>query len=70
MHVFLRNNREFIADEVVGIINDQFARQIYSAYNISGNSFDIFVGNTEHEHTYVSGGTVQLGSGGTDLQHY
>ena len=62
---FLRNNREFIADEVVGIINDQFKTDHYSAYNISGNSFDIFLGNTEDEHTYVSGGTVQLGSGGT-----
>ena len=58
---FLRNNRDFIADEVVGKINDQFARYFYSAYNISGNSFDIFVGLAEQEHTYVSGGTVKFG---------
>ena len=31
-----------------------------SAYNISGNSFDIFVGLAEQEHTYVSGGTVKF----------
>ena len=57
----LRNNRDFIADEVVGKINDQFARYFYSAYNISGNSFDIFVGLAEQEHAYVSGGTVKFG---------
>ena len=57
----LRNNRDFIADEVVGKINDQFARYFYSAYNISGNSFDIFVGLAEQAHTYVSGGTVKFG---------
>jgi hypothetical protein len=57
----LRNNRDFIADEVVGKINDQFARYFYSAYNISGNSFDIFVGLAEQSHTYVSGGTVKFG---------
>ena len=65
---FLRNNRDFIADEVVGKINDQFARYFYSAYNISGNSFDIFVGLAEQEHTYVSGGTVKFG--GTTAQCY
>ena len=57
----LRNNRDFIADEVVGKINDQFARYFYSAYNISGNSFDIFVGLAEQAHTYISGGTVKFG---------
>ena len=64
---FLRNNREFIADEVVGIINDQFKTDHYAAYNIDNvnNTFDIFLGNTQDTHTYVSGGTVQLGSGGS-----
>ena len=61
--VFLRNNREFIADEVVGIINDQFKTDHYSAYNVGvdGNgkqTFDIYLGQTEDEHTYISGGTV------------
>jgi len=59
--VFLRNNREFIADEVVGIINNQFARNYYSVYNISGSSFDIYLGQTTSTHTYVSGGTVTFG---------
>jgi len=56
--VFLRNNRDFIADEVVGKINDQFKRDYYSVYNVSGNSFDIFLGVLDHPNTYVSGGTA------------
>ena len=55
---FMRNNRECIADEVVGKINDQFKRDYYSVYNISGSSFDIFLGTLDHPNTYVSGGTV------------
>ena len=58
---YLRNNREFIADEVLGMINAQFARLHYSVYDIGaggGNDFKIFVGLTGQEHTYVSGGTV------------
>ena len=58
---FIRNNREFIADEVLGIINSQFARLHYSVYDIGaggGNDFKIFIGLAEQEHTYVSGGTV------------
>ena len=58
---FLRNNREFIADEVVGRINAEFARNYYSVYNISGSSFDIYLGQTTSTHTYVSGGTVTFG---------
>ena len=60
--VFLRNNREFIADEVVGKINDQFKREYYSVYNISGNSFDIYLGTLDHANTWVSGGTVTFGA--------
>jgi len=56
--VFLRNNRDFIADEVVGKINDQFKREYYSVYNISGNSFDIYLGTLDHANTWISGGTV------------
>ena len=58
---YLRNNREFIADEVLGMINAQFARLHYSVYDIGaggGNDFKIFIGLAEQEHTYVSGGTV------------
>ena len=57
----IRNNREFIADEVVGRINREFAKDYYSVYNISGNSFDIYLGTSTYEHTYVSGGTVEFG---------
>jgi hypothetical protein len=60
--VFLRNNREFIADEVVGKINDQFKREYYSVYNISGNSFDIYLGTLNHANTWISGGTVTSGA--------
>ena len=35
---FIRNNREFIADEVVGKINDQFKRDYYSVYDIGGQA--------------------------------
>jgi len=58
---FLRNNREFIAEEVLGEVNNQFARFHYSVYDISGSTFKIFVGLTGQEHTYVSGGTVTFG---------
>ena len=64
---FLRNNREFIADEVVGRINAEFARNYYSVYNISGSSFDIYLGQTTSTHTYVSGGTVTFGGTGYNV---
>ena len=56
----IRNNRDFIADEVVGKINAQFAKYYYAAFNIVGNSFDIYLGtNTAGgTHTWVSGGVV------------
>ena len=50
--VFLRNNREFIADEVVRKINDQFKTEYYSVYDISGNSFKIFLGVLDHPNNY------------------
>ena len=34
---FIRNNRDFIADEVVGKINDQFKKEYYSVYDIGGS---------------------------------
>ena len=58
---YIRNNRDFIADEVVGRINYQFAKEYYSVYNVSGNSFDIYLGLSTFPHTYVSGGTVTFG---------
>jgi len=60
----IRNNRDFIADEVVGRINDEFKKEYYSAYNIDtvNNTFDIFLGTSNFAHTYVSGGTVYFGA--------
>ena len=59
----IRNNRDYIAEEVVGIINDQFKSDYYSVYNIDtvNNTFDIFLGTLDHPNTYVSGGTVTFG---------
>ena len=50
----------YIAEEVVGIINEQFSKDYFAVYNIdtSNNTFDIFLGTTDHANTYVSGGTV------------
>ena len=59
----IRNNREYIAEEVVGIINKQFSKDYFSVYNLDtvNNTFDIFLGPTDHVNTYVSGGTVTFG---------
>ena len=59
----IRNNRDYIADEVVGRINDEFKKEYYLAYNIdtNANTFDVFLGTSNYEHTYVSGGTVVAG---------
>ena len=59
----IRNNRDYIAEEVIGIINDQFKSDYYSVYNIDtvNNTFDIYLGLLDHENTYVSGGTVTFG---------
>ena len=59
----IRNNRDYIAEEVVGIINDQFKSDYYSVYNLDAvnNTFDIYLGTLDHANTYVSGGTVTFG---------
>ena len=60
----IRNNRDFIADEVVGRINDQFKKDYYSVYDISGNDFKIFLGPLDHDNTYDAAnptGTVTFG---------
>ena len=57
----IRNNRDFIADEVVKKINDQFKKEYFAIYDIgAGGGFDfkIFLGTSRFIHTYVSGGTV------------
>ena len=70
---YIRNNREFIADEVLGMINNQFARFHYSVYDIGaggGNDFKIFVGLTGQEHTYVSGGTVTFNGNTVNVTNF
>ena len=59
----IRNNRDYIAEEVVGRINEQFSKDYFAVYNIntSNNTFDIYLGATDHVNTYVSGGTVTFG---------
>ena len=59
--VFLRNNREFIADEVVGQINEEFKTDHFRVYDVSGNDFKIYLGATSTTNNYVSGGTVTFG---------
>ena len=57
----IRNNREFIADEVVGRINDEFKQEYFFPYDIGasgGQDFKVYLGTSRFVHTYVSGGTV------------
>ena len=56
----IRNNIDFIKDEVVLKLNDQFAKKhfIIENYNSSLNTFDIRTNPNAFAHTYVSGGTV------------
>ena len=58
----IRNNVDFIADEVVRKINDQFKREYFPVYNVSGVQFKIYLGTSTFAHTYVSGGTVRFNS--------
>ena len=62
--VFLRNNRDFIADEVVGRINDEFKKEYFSVYDVSGTDFSIYLGTSTHTHIYDNTnptGTVTFG---------
>ena len=70
---FIRNNRDFIADEVVGRINDEFKKEYFAVYNISGNSFDIFLGTSRFEHTYDSNnptGTVTFNGSTQNITNF
>ena len=58
----IRNNVDFIADEVVRKINDQFKREYFPVYGINGVEFKIYLGTSTFAHTYVSGGTVRFNS--------
>ena len=57
----IRQNTDFIADEVVKQINDEFAQKWLTAWNVSGTTFDVYTTPNEFAHTYVSGGTVTYG---------
>ena len=54
----IRNNIDFISDEVVRRINDEFKKEYFAVYGITANSFKIYLGPSRFPHTYVSGGTV------------
>lgn len=56
----IRNNIDFIADEVVQKINDQFKREYFPVYGITGTQFKIYIGPSRFAHNYVSGGTVRF----------
>ena len=57
----MRNNREFIADEVLGRINEEFKSDYFRVWDVSANDFKIYLGTNDHVNTYVSGGTVKFG---------
>jgi hypothetical protein len=54
----IRNNIDFIADEVVGRINDEFKKEYFSAYDITGTTLKIYLGTSRFAHAYVSGGNI------------
>ena len=60
----IRNNIDFIADEVVRKLNDEFKQEYFFAYDIGqggGNDFKIYLGTSRFAHNWVSGGTVTAG---------
>ena len=56
----IRNNIEFIKDEVVLKLNDQFAKKHFAVEGVdtSLNTFQVRTNPNDFVHTYVSGGTV------------
>ena len=69
---FIRNNRDFIADEVVGKVNAEFAKYYYSVYDLdsTAKTFKVFLGASTFEHTYVSGGTVTYGGNSYNITNF
>ncbi len=59
----IRNNADFIAAEVVGQVNKEFAKEYFevSAVNTNANTFQVYTTPNNFVHTYVSGGTVSYG---------
>ncbi len=56
----IRNNIDFIKDEVVLKLNDQFAKKHFAVenYNSDLNTFNVRTNPNSFAHSYVSGGTV------------
>ena len=54
----IRNNINFIADEVVKQVNDEFAQKYLTVNDVSGSTFNVYTVANSFAHTYVSGGTV------------
>ena len=59
----IRNNADFIAAEVVGQINKEFAKEYFevSAVDTNASTFQVYTNPNSFVHTYVSGGTVSYG---------
>ena len=60
----IRNNTDFIAAEVVGRINDEFAKKYFEVSNVNSanKTFEVRTNPNDFVHTYVSGGTVTFGN--------
>ena len=68
----IRNNRDFIADEVVRKINDQFKKEYFLAYDIDEveKTFKILLGTSTFEHEYISGGSVTFGGNNYNITNF
>lgn len=56
--LLIKNNIDFIADETVKQINDEFAQKWFTVSNVTGSSFDVNTNPNNFVHVYESGGTV------------
>ena len=58
----IRNNIDFIADEAVSKVNDQFKKEFFPVYdvNATAKTFKFFLGTSSIANTYISGGTVRF----------
>jgi len=66
----IRNNIDFIADEVVRQINDEFAQKYLTVNNVSGSTFSVYTVPNSFPHTYVSGGTVTFGGNTYNVSNF
>jgi hypothetical protein len=66
----IRNNIDFIADEVVQRINDEFKKEYFSVYGINGVEFKIYLGGSRFVHDYISGGTVTFGGNDYNITNF